>query len=54
MDAKGNWIKAGDSKFVAGKWNSSYVIGTYGIDETTHTAWAVINYNGVFAVVNDI
>jgi hypothetical protein len=54
VDAKRNWIKAADNKFVSGPWNASYTLGTYGIDETTHTAWAVINYNGVFAVVNDI
>jgi hypothetical protein len=54
VDAKGNWVKAADSKFVSGPWNPSYTLGTYGIDETTHTAWAIINYNGVFAVVNDI
>jgi hypothetical protein len=54
VDAKGNWVKAADCKFVSGPWNPSYTLGTYGVDETTHTAWAVINYNGVFAVVNDI
>jgi hypothetical protein len=25
-------------------------LGTYGLDPNTNTAWAVINYNGDFAV----
>lgn len=49
-DVHGNWIKAGNGKFVLGPWNSKYALGTHGVDETTKTAWAVINYNGVFAV----
>ncbi len=31
-------------------WNPSYKLGTYGVDTATNTAWAVINYNGDFAV----
>jgi hypothetical protein len=55
-DADGNWINAVDKnfggvkKFVKGAWNSSYGLGTYGIDPSTHTAWAVINYNSDFAI----
>jgi hypothetical protein len=54
VDAKGNWVKAANARFVSGPWNASYKLGTYGVDDTTNTAWAVINYNGVFAVVNNI
>lgn len=59
-DADGNWINAvdmnfgGDQKFVHGPWKPSYEIGTYGVDPATKTAWAVINYNGDFAVARDI
>ncbi len=55
-DANGNWINAlnknagGASKFVYGPWNSSYGLGTYGVDTTTNTAWAVINHASDFAV----
>lgn len=58
MDTDGNWINAvvgnssGKKKFVLGPWNPSYKLGTYGIDQSSHTAWAVINYNSEFAVVN--
>jgi hypothetical protein len=55
-DDNGEWINAvhmnfgGDKGFVLGSWNPDYKLGTYGIDPNTHTAWAVINYNGDFAV----
>ncbi|MGO8988246.1 MAG: metallophosphoesterase family protein [bacterium] len=55
-DANGNWINAVDKnfggtvKFVLGPWNPTYGLGTYGIDPSTHTAWAIINYNSQFAV----
>jgi hypothetical protein len=51
-DVHGNWIKASNGKFVLGPWNSKYALGTCGVDDKTNTAWAVINYNGVFAVAN--
>jgi hypothetical protein len=59
-DGKGRWVNAVDNnfggvkKFVAGPWNSSYGLGTYGVDPSTHTAWAVINYNGDFAVARNL
>jgi hypothetical protein len=52
----GGWINAvdmnfgGTKKFVWGAWNPNYKLGTYGLDPHTHTAWAVINYNGDFAM----
>jgi hypothetical protein len=55
-DANGKWVKAvsqdfgGQAKFVAGPWKAGYALGTYGVDPATKTAWAVINYNGEFAV----
>jgi hypothetical protein len=55
-DANGDWINAvaknfgGTGKFVLGPSNPSYGLGTYGVDSSTHTAWAVINYNSDFAV----
>ena len=52
----GNWVNAvdfnigGTKQFVLGPWNASYGLGTYGVDQKTKTAWAVINYQGDFAV----
>ena len=40
----------GTPRFVLGPWNSSYALGTYGVDTTKNVAWAVINYAGIFAV----
>jgi hypothetical protein len=40
----------GAPKFVKGPWKAGYTLGTYGIDPVTQTAWAVIHYNGEFAV----
>jgi len=54
MDAKGNWIKAATASFVHGPWNPGYKLGVYGVDEATGTAWAVIDYNGKFAVANHL
>lgn len=59
-DEDGNWVNAVDmnfggvTKFVKGPWNSSYPLGTYGVDASTKTAWAVINYNADFAVAAGI
>ncbi|MBF0431262.1 MAG: metallophosphoesterase [Fibrobacteria bacterium] len=52
----GQWVHAvdlnngGEKKFVKGAWKATYALGTYGIDETAKTAWAVINSNGRYAV----
>ena len=54
--SSGNWVNAADlnaggvANFVMGPWNSSYTLGTCGVDTNTHTAWAVINQAGDFAV----
>ena len=55
-DTQGNWVNAedknfgGKKKFVYGRWLPGYELGTYGVDPHTKTVWAVINYNGDFAV----
>jgi hypothetical protein len=55
-DENGDWVNAvdlnfgGTKKFILGPWKPAYGLGTYGIDLRTQTAWAVINYNGDFAV----
>ena len=55
-DSDGKWVRAvtknfgTNHKFVLGPWNSSYKLGACGVDPATKTAWAVLNYNGDFAV----
>jgi hypothetical protein len=55
-DSSGRWYTAVaknfaiNQKFVVGPYNSSYTLGARGVDTATHTAWAVLNYNGDFAV----
>ena len=53
----GEWVNAVDlnngtfsKRYAAGPWKAGYELGTYGYDSRTNTAWAVINYNGDFAV----
>ena len=56
-DANGKWVNAVDKNiggvktFVNGPWNASYPLGTYGVDKSTGAAWAVVDYQGDFAVV---
>lgn len=56
-NAAGDWIPAvslnnsGIPAFVFGPWDASYGLGTYGVDVTSNTVWAVINYHGEFAAV---
>jgi hypothetical protein len=58
QDADGNWINAvdknvgGSKHFVVGPWTDGDALGTYGVDPSTHTAWAVINHNSDFAVAS--
>jgi Calcineurin-like phosphoesterase len=55
-DAEHRWVNAvdtnigGTATFVSGPYKSSYGLGTYGVDQATHTAWAVVNHTGSFAV----
>ena len=56
----GKWVNAvsknsgGTPKFVNGPWQSSYGLGSYGVDTKTNTAWAVVNFNGNFVVAPGI
>jgi hypothetical protein len=55
-DPDGRWISATDlnfgemTDFNADPDRSSYSLGSSGYDPETHTAWAVINHGGSFAV----
>lgn len=56
-NAKGQWVKAVDlnsgngvKRFVVGPWQPQDTLGTYGVDPATNTAWAVVNFDGSFAV----
>jgi hypothetical protein len=59
-DANGNWTNAvnqntgGATALVTGPWKSTYGLGTYGIDSTAGTVWAVLNFNGCFAAVASV
>ena len=44
----------GTKRFISGPWNSSYGLGTYGVDPATKTAWAVLNYNADFVVASGL
>jgi len=46
--------EGGEKAFVVGAYNPAYGLGTYGLDPRTKTAWAVINYEGDFAVARNI
>lgn len=54
-NAYGRWIRAvdanvgGTNTFVFGAWNGGYELGTYGVDASSETVWAVINHNSEFA-----
>lgn len=58
--ADGTWANAvdrnfgGTKEFVKGPWKSGYGLGTYGVDPSRKTAWAVINYEGDFLAARDI
>jgi hypothetical protein len=60
LDSEGDWTNAvnmnqgGTKKFVKGPWKAEYGLGAYGVDPSTKTAWAVVNYDGDFAVARDI
>jgi hypothetical protein len=56
-DDEGKWINAvdknfgGTKHFVHGSYHEGYELGTYGIDTSSKTVWAVVNYgDGDFAV----
>jgi len=51
-DADGHWMNAVDGNpggrkaFVVGPWDTSYALGTWGVDPATRTAWAVVDHEG--------
>lgn len=55
-DGAGVWQLAADrtfggsKKFIVGPWKAGYALGTYGVDPSTKTAWAVVNRGGEFVV----
>lgn len=57
-NTNGSWTNAvdgnfgGTKNFMLGPWTSNASLGTYGVDTSTHTAWAVINFAGDFAVTD--
>jgi hypothetical protein len=59
-DSAGHWVNAvnlnfgGSKSFVVGSWKPGMSLGTYGVDPSSKTAWAVVNHAGDFAVSNDI
>ncbi len=54
-DAFGHWVNTvdmnigGKRQFVLGAYSSGYPLGTYGVDTTSQTVWAVVNHQGDFA-----
>ncbi|MEW5746847.1 MAG: metallophosphoesterase [Nitrospirota bacterium] len=60
-NADGAWVRAVDmnfgyfrKRFAKGPWRPGYELGTYGVDTSTKTVWAVINFDGEFAAVRDL
>jgi hypothetical protein len=56
QDAGGNWVNTcdlntgGAEQYVFGAYSDSYGLGTYGVDTSTGTAWAVVNHDSTFGV----
>ena len=56
-DGLGAWVPAvqanasGIARVVTGPWTPDMPLGTMGVDPDSHTAWAVVNHGGRFAVV---
>ncbi len=59
-DSRGRWVNAvdknsgGEKRFIIGPYNSQYALGTYGVDPATKTAWAIIDYNADFVVLENM
>ncbi len=58
MNQNGDWVNAveknsgGTKRFILGPWRPGYGLGVYGVDPHTRTAWAVLSYDGDFAVAD--
>lgn len=56
-DTNGNWLNTvdlnfgGTKNFVAGAFSDTYGLGTYGVDASTSTLWAVVNHNSDFVAI---
>jgi hypothetical protein len=56
-DESGQWVNAvsanhgGQARPSDGPWQATASLGSHGFDPVTHTAWAVVNHAGEFAVV---
>jgi hypothetical protein len=52
----GAWVNAvdlnhgGSKRFVVGPWREGYALGTYGVDPSAKTAWAVLDHDVEFVV----
>jgi hypothetical protein len=57
-DSCGRWVNTvnlntgGTKKFVVGAWKPGMELGTYGVDPSSKTVWAVVNHAGDFAVAS--
>jgi 3',5'-cyclic AMP phosphodiesterase CpdA len=51
-DATGAWVPAAAGPFVVGPWVPGAVLGTYGVDPATRTAWAVVDRQGEYRVAS--
>lgn len=57
---EGVWVNAtsanssGSVQFVEGAWSSDYTLGAWGVDTSSATVWAIIDYNGYFAAVSGL
>ena len=56
-DQAGNWVNAinlnvgaNQAQFISGPYDGNMVLGHYGVDPATNTAWAVINHSSQFVV----
>lgn len=59
LDEHGLWVNAvaanaggAAATFAARAWQAGDALGAYGVDPATHTAWAVLNRTGTFAVAD--
>lgn len=51
-DASGTWVNAATSgapSFMLGPANAAAPLGTYGVDATSNTVWAIVDHDGDFA-----
>jgi hypothetical protein len=61
VNSSGAWTNAVNENFtsgakvlVNGPWKAGYAVGTYGVDTASNSVWAVLNYNGPFAIAQGV